>query len=176
MGLGPDHAINLADARLKAEKLRRHLVEERDPLQVREEGRQARKLEAAKTVSFKECAETYIKAHAPGWRNAKHGDQWRNTLTTYAYPIIGELAVQGIDTSLVVKVLQQIWETKTETATRRSGRIEVHPGLGNRAQFPQGRQPGSVKGHLDKLLPRLGPKSRGGASPLPSRSRKWAGS
>lgn len=154
MGLGPEHAISLADARLKAEELRKQLVEDQDPLQMRDDQRLARKLEAAKTVTFKECAEDYIKAHAPGWRNAKHGDQWRNTLATYAYPIIGDLPVQSIDTGLVLKVISSIWESKTETATRVRGRMESILGWATVRSYRSGDNPARWKGHLDHLLPR----------------------
>lgn len=154
MGLGPEHAISLADARLKAEELRKQLVEDQDPLQMRDDQRLARKLEAAKTVTFKECAEDYIKAHAPGWRNAKHGDQWRNTLATYAYPFIGDLPVQSIDTGLVLKVISPIWESKTETATRVRGRMESILGWATVRSYRSGDNPARWKGHLDHLLPR----------------------
>jgi hypothetical protein len=85
----------------------------------------SRRAEAARRVTFKDAAEAYIKAHKAGWRNAKHGNQWRNTLATYAYPAIGALPVQKIDTGLVVRVLKPIWTTKTETASRVRQRIEA---------------------------------------------------
>lgn len=154
MGLGPEHAVSLADARLKAEELRKQLVDHRDPLKVREEQRLAAKLEAARAMSFKQCAEAYIAAHKPGWKNAKHADQWTNTLTTYAYPTIGELPVQSIDTGLVLKVLMPIWETKTETASRMRGRIESILDWATAHDHRKGENPARWKGYLDKLLPR----------------------
>jgi hypothetical protein len=57
-------------------------------------------------------------AHEAGWRNAKHRARWAATLTTYAYPVIGLLAVDAIDTGLVMKILQPIWTTKNETTSR----------------------------------------------------------
>jgi len=153
MGLGPEHAVPLADARLRAEELRKQLVDRRDPLEARDEQRLASKLEAAKAVSFRECAEAYIKSHSPGWRNAKHADQWRNTLATYADPIIGGLSVQTIDTGLVLKVLTPMWETKTETATRVRGRIESILDWATAREYRKGENPARWKGHLDNLLP-----------------------
>lgn len=152
MGIGPEHTIKLPDARLKAEELRKQLIDDQDPLQVREDQRLARKLEAAKTMTFKECAEAYIKAHAPGWKNAKHGDQWRNTLAAYAYPHIGDLPVQSIDVGLVLKVLTPIWDSKTETATRVRGRIESIIGWATVRNYRNGDNPARWKGHLDHLL------------------------
>lgn len=75
-------------------------------------------------MTFDQCAEAYITAHRPSWKNAKHADQWTNTLATYASPVFGQLPVAAIDTGLVVKCLNPIWGSKTETATRLRGRIE----------------------------------------------------
>ena len=76
------------------------------------------------TVTFREAAEAYVAAHSPGWRNAKHRAQWQNTLVTYAYPILGDLPIGQVDTSLVLRVLEPIWIAKTETAKRVRGRVE----------------------------------------------------
>ena len=154
MGLGPVHAISLADARAKAAECRKLRVDGADPLQVRENVRMAAKLEEAKALSFKECAEKYIAAHAPGWRNAKHGDQWRSTLATYAYPVFGELPVQSVDIGLVMKVLEPIWATKTETASRVRGRIEVILDWATVRELRRGDNPARWKGHLENLLPK----------------------
>ena len=81
-----------------------------DPLAQRAES-------AARGVTFADAADRYIKAHRAGWKNAKHAEQWSNTLATYTLPLIGELSVQSIDTGLVLKVLEPIWTTKTETAS-----------------------------------------------------------
>ena len=67
---------------------------------------------------------SYIASHRAGWRNGKHAGQWGATLSTYAYPIIGALPVQAVDTGLVLKVLEPIWTTKPETASRVRGRLE----------------------------------------------------
>ena len=70
----------------------------------------------AKLMTFDQCASAYIEAHRAGWKNAKHADQWANTIATYVSPIIGSLPVEQVDTALVVKVLahpddkgQQFW-------------------------------------------------------------------
>ena len=154
MGLGPVHTISLADARIKAAECRKLRVDGADPLQVRQDALLVAKLEEAKAMSFKECAEKYIAAHAPGWRNAKHGDQWRSTLATYAYPVFGDLPVQSVDLGLVIKVLEPIWATKTETASRVRGRIEVILDWATVRELRQGDNPARWKGHLENLLPK----------------------
>jgi integrase len=154
MGLGPLNAISLADARTKAGSYRKSKVEGDDPLSARAAKTLALKLEAAKAVTFKECAKAYIEAHAAGWKNKKHSEQWTSTLTAYAYPIIGDLSVQTIDTGLVMKVLEPIWQTKTETASRIRGRIESILDWAAVREHRRGDNPARWRGHLDKLLPK----------------------
>src|SRR5262249_16787981 len=98
----------------------------------------------------------YITAHQAGWKNAKHGTQWTNTLTTYAYPVIGHLAVRDIDTELIMQVLQPIWTIKPETAGRVRGRIESILDWCKVQGFREGENPARWDGNLDQLLPRRG--------------------
>lgn len=153
MGLGPLHAFSLAEARVRAQECRKLLADGIDPLAAREAARDAARLEAARAISFRQCAEAYIEAHAPGWKNAKHGDQWRNTLAAYAYPVIGELPVNTVDTGLVMKVLEPVWSTKTETASRVRGRMEAVLDWATVRGHRQGDNPARWRGHLDHLLP-----------------------
>ena len=124
MGLGALHAVPLARARDKAAELRGLLADGRDPLTERRADRAKALLEAASALSFMDCADSYIKAHEAGWRNEKHGKQWRSTLDTYVKPVFGDVPVQAVDVSHVMRVLDPIWAEKTETASRVRGRIE----------------------------------------------------
>lgn len=153
MGLGPVHTVSLAEARQEAERCRKQLRQGIDPIEARKAEKARSALEVAQVWTFKACAESYIAAHEAGWKNAKHADQWRNTLATYAYPTLGALPVQGVDTGLVMRVLEPIWTTKTETATRLRGRIEAVLDWAAARKYRQGENPARWKGHLDKLLP-----------------------
>ena len=156
MGMGPLHTISLAEARKRAgeHRLRRH--DGIDPIEARRAKRLQAQLEAAKAITFKQCAESYIKAHRAGWKNAKHAAQWGATLATYAEPIIGNLSVQAIDTALVLKVLEPIWTAKPETASRLRGRMEAALDWAKARGYRQGENPARWRGHLDKLLPARG--------------------
>ena len=154
MGLGPLHTVSLAEARVKAAECRKLRLDNSDPLHVREAALLATKLENAKAVTFQDCAEAYVAAHSSSWRNAKHADQWRNTLSSYAYPVFGQLAVQTIDTGLVTKVLEPIWASKTETASRLRGRIECVLDWATVREFRRGENPARWRGHLENLLPK----------------------
>jgi integrase len=144
----------LKRARELASEARRLRAERIDPLQQRREIRDAQLIEQAKSVTFKQCAESYIAAHEAGWRNAKHRQQWQSSLSTYAFPVIGGLPVESIDTGLVLKCLEPIWREKTETASRVRGRIELILDYAKARNYRDGENPARWRGHLDNLLPR----------------------
>ncbi|MBP2497809.1 integrase [Methylobacterium sp. PvP062] len=154
MGLGPVNTFSLAEARDKAQACRKLCYEGIDPIEMRRERRQEAAVEAAKAVTFRTCAEGYVEAHKAGWRNGKHVAQWSATLEAYAYPIIGELPVQAVDTALVMQVLQPIWTEKPETASRVRGRIEAILDWAKTNTYRSGENPARWKGHLSNLLPK----------------------
>jgi integrase len=156
MGLGSTNDFSLAEARDRARKARQTLRDEVDPLEAKRAKRAERKIEAAKAITFRQAAEKYIEAHRAGWRNAKHAGQWSSTLAAYAYPIFGDLPVQAIDTPLVLKVLEPIWNVKNETASRLRGRIESILDFAKVRGLREGENPARWKGHLDHLLPAPG--------------------
>jgi hypothetical protein len=114
MGLGPYPDISLAEAREKATECRRMRLDGTDPIAARQAGRQQVKLDAAKMLSFKECAERYIASHQAGWKNPKHAAQWPATLGAYVYPVFGKLPVHTVDVGLVMKAIEPIWTEKPE--------------------------------------------------------------
>lgn len=151
MGLGSLLAVSLKDAREKAADCRRELANKRDPIEVRDALHRQQALEAARTKTFKECAEAYIDSKKGKWRNAKHAAQWASTLKTYAFPVFGHLSVQDIDKPLIMRVLDPIWHEKTETASRLRGRIEtVLNWAMARGYREEGLNPARWRGNLDK--------------------------
>lgn len=154
MGLGPLHTVSLAEARGKAADSRRLLLAGMDPIEARNAIKTAAKLDASKARTFSECAAAYIKAHRAGWKNAKHAEQWENTLATYAAPKIGALPVQAIDTGLVMSVLEPIWTTKPETASRLRARLEMVLNWATTHDYRTGDNPARWRGHLSNLLPK----------------------
>ena len=155
MGLGPLALYSLQQARAKALDARRKRHEGIDPIEARRAERAQQRLDAAKAVTFKQCAESYIASHSAGWRNEKHKYQWKATLRDYAYPVIGELPVQAVDTALVHKVLEPIWTAKPETAGRVRQRIESILDAAKTRGYRDGENPARWRGHLDNLLPAL---------------------
>jgi integrase len=153
MGLGPLALFGLSQARAKALDARRLRHEGIDPIEARKAQRMQARLDAARAMTFQQCAAAHINAHRPGWRTSKHAAQWQATLATYAGPVIGALPVQAVDTALVLKVLEPIWIEKPETAGRLRGRIEAVLDWAKARGYRQDENPARWRGHLDKLLP-----------------------
>ena len=154
MGLGAysatgDGGRTLAEARDAAERTRRLLKSGIDPV---EHQKEAALPKAVRT--FSAVAEEYISAHEAGWKNTIHRNQWRSTLSTYTYSIIGSTPIEKIDTDSVLKCLQPIWSTKTETAGRVRGRIERILSYAIARGWREGPNPALWRGHLDTMLPK----------------------
>jgi integrase len=158
MGLGPLHTVGLKDARERAKKARLAILDGGDPVTERQQKREQARIEAAKRVTFKECAEKYIAANEAEWKNDKHKYQWRQTLLgDYCKPL-HDLPVSAIDTALVLKVLDPIWDTKRETAVRLRGRIERVLAWATVREYRKGDNPARWQGHLREALNRNGRK------------------
>jgi integrase len=159
MGLGPvsvkpnDKLVSLAEARKLATDARNLARQGIDPIDERTARKAAQAAEQVKATTFKECAQGYIAAHQASWKSAKHAAQWEATLETYAYPVIGKLPVQSIETAHVMKIIVPIWQTKTETASRVRGRIEKVLDRAKALKLRTGENPAAWRGHLDQLLP-----------------------
>ena len=160
MGLGPLVLISLAEARDKALACRKLLLEGRDPIAARQHQREQAKLEAAKTITFAQCADSYIKAAEDGWRNQQHRYQWRQTIKAAcdtklgrsAGGTFGDLPVAKVDTGFVLQVLQPIWKVKPETASRTRQRIETVLNWATASEYRQGENPARWRGHLEHKL------------------------
>lgn len=152
-GLGSLLDLTLSEARDLAREARRLLKEGRDPIEERRAKLAAQRADVAKTLTFKQAAERFIAAHKAGWKSEKHAEQWTATLTSYAYPVVGDLAASAIDTALVLKVLEPIWTGKPETASRVRGRVESVLSWATARGYRTGPNPAAWRGHLDRLLP-----------------------
>jgi integrase len=160
IGLGRargSNAVTLAQAREKAAPLYRMVEAGLDPLAEREAEAQARQAEAQvaarRAITFREVAEEYIAANAPGWGNPKHRAQWSSTLATYAYPHLGNVPIGNVTTDHVMAVLQPIWQAKAETANRLRGRIEAVLTAATVRGLRAGENPARWRGHLSEVLP-----------------------
>jgi integrase len=157
MGLGGYPAVSLEEARDKAREICKRVQAQPElRLITPTEQRQALAIAVRNAMTFDEASAACHKAKAPEFSNPKHAAQWISTLTTYASPIIGGMPVDKLATADILAVLQPIWHTKTETATRVRGRIETVLNWatvsGHRPQ--DAANPARWSGRLDQLLPK----------------------
>lgn len=152
IGLGAYPAVTLAEARKKALETREAIAQGIDPIAQRRAAKSALIAARAKEMTFEKAAEALFAAMKPKWKNAKHAAQWINTLRDYANPIMGKVDVALIDTPLVLRVLEPIWNEKPETARRVRQRIAAVLDSAKARNLRTGDNPAQWSGHLDKIL------------------------
>lgn len=153
MGLGGYPDLTLAGAKIAARDARDKIRAGVDPIAERAAARSALLNKGGKAMSFEKAALAYIAAHEVGWRNAKHIQQWGNSLKAYAYPVIGKLEVRDVDLTHILKILEPLWQSKTETATRLRGRIEQVLDWSTVRGYREGLNPARWSGNLKQILP-----------------------
>ena len=154
MGLGSFKFIGLAEARELAADSKRLIISGRDPIEERKKAQIKAQLDHARNLTFKEVAEACISSKAHEWKNDKHAMQWKNTLKQYAFPVIGHLPISDVTTDLILQVLEPIWVTKAETASRLRQRLETVWDYGKARNYVSGENPAKLRGHLDAVLPK----------------------
>lgn len=153
MGLGSAKVFTLKEARERARLARQQLVDKVDPLAAKQAAASAAKLLANKQLTFAEAAERFVAQHEAKWKSRSHRDAVVNTIATYATPVIGNLSVADIDVTSVLRVIEPLWQTKTETADRVRGRIEAVLSWATARGHRSGDNPARWKGLLDQVLP-----------------------
>ncbi|ATF93353.1 tyrosine-type recombinase/integrase [Cedecea neteri] len=153
LGLGPYPEVSLAEARDKARALRKQIRNGIDPLEEKHIHKAHQEKQAHKKKTFADCAEDVIEIKSKELKNQKHIAQWRSTLETYAYPVIGQKAVSEITRADLLTILEPIWLTKNETASRLRGRIETIIDYAKAREYFEGDNPAAWKGMLKPLLP-----------------------
>jgi len=154
IGLGSSRIRSLAEARKLANDYKLKVLDGRDPKDEKDKQRAAAVTERAHRITFEEAAAKCFEAKSLEWKNVKHGQQWINTLNAYAGPLLGKQPVELISTDLIYKVLEPIWVTKTETASRVRQRIEVVLDWCKARGYMNGENPARLKGALGELLPK----------------------
>lgn len=161
MGLGALSSLSAVEARAKAAELKAMVGRGIDPLEARQADREeeaqaqaAQKEEQTlNAATFRAATERHLALKESGWSNVKHRQQWQNTLATYAYPHIGDLPVRDITPQHVLQVLEPIWSTKPETASRVRMRIEAVLDGAKVLGWRSGENPAFWRGNLDAVLP-----------------------
>jgi len=153
IGLGPYPEISLSEARNKARGYKQNIREGTDPLA------EKRRIKASLTrqngrITFIEVARLCHEKKMEGFKNAKHGQDWISSVNRYAVPLIGKLPVDEIDLHHILKIIEPIWTTKTETASRLRQRLEQILSFATVCEYRKGDNPARWTGHLDAILPK----------------------
>lgn len=152
IGLGGFPAVTLETARDAAREAREQIRQGVDPVAARRAMRAALKLSQAKALTFDQAAKLCHATKVDEFRNAKHKDDWISSLDRYASPVIGSLPIAAIELPHIVNVLQPIWSSKTETATRVRQRIESVLAWATVSGYRTGDNPARWKGNLEHAL------------------------
>jgi hypothetical protein len=155
LGLGSLRLVTLAEAREKACHYRKIAREGGDPIAAK------RKAQTA-VPTFAEAAQRVHAEHSKAWRS-KHEAQWINTLSQYAFPVIGARRVDQVDTADILRILGPVWLKRPETARRVRQRIKTVFDWAKVAGF---RTEGNPVEAVEKALPRQ-PERRGHFEAMP---------
>ena len=153
MGLGAYPVVTLKLARKLAGDAHEKLAQKIDPVADRRAEKSAKRAADAMQVTFREASRRYIEAKSSEWTNAKHGEQWTNTLEKYAHPVLGAMLVRDIELPHILRVLEPIWTEVNETASRVRSRVEAVLGWAGVHGYRSGDNPARWRDHLDQVLP-----------------------
>jgi integrase len=154
IGLGAFPGVSLADARNKAQAMREQIAEGIDPVAEKKAQKHAMKVSQLKALTFEQAARKAHAARQAEFRNAKHRKDWLASLERYAFDAMGKVLVADVEMAHVMKVLEPIWSTRTETATRVRQRIETVLNWATVSGHRQGDNPARWRGNLEAVLPK----------------------
>jgi hypothetical protein len=151
LGLGKASLFSLQEARLRAAKHMKLLADGLDPLTIKRQGQAVEKVakheQHLAAITFRKVAQEYMAQHRAGWSKV-HSDQWYASLATYAWPTLGTMPIGAVTSDDVVRCLDPIWATKTETASRLRGRLEAVFDYARACDLRTGDNPAAWKGNL----------------------------
>ena len=156
MGLGSYPEVSLAQARDRARDFKDKIRRGIDPVEERKAARAELAAKRMRNLRFSDAVDKCLAAKLESFKNAKHRQQWENTLATYATPLLGEMQVADITVHDIFRVLEPLWQTKTETASRLRGRIETVLAWATVRGHRSGENPARWSGNLKELLPAPG--------------------
>jgi integrase len=155
-GLGPCRIFKPEEARQRARKAKQMLFDGIDPIDAARERRTAEARKVAKTITFENAARKYVDQHKVEWSSAKHAHQFTASLKQYAFPVIGKLPVAEIDTDLIYEIIEPIWLSQYQTASRVRGRIASVLDWATAHGYRSGDNPARWQGNLKEKLPNKG--------------------
>jgi integrase len=155
LGLGGYPEVSLAEAREKAREVKKLIQQGIDPVEEKKARKRAL-MALSNRLTFADAAISCHKQKSSEFKNDKHSKQWISTIETYANPVIGDLPIDEIELHHILSVLEPIWHSKTETASRLRQRLEAVLSWATVSGHRSGDNPARWQGHLDAVLPKPG--------------------
>jgi hypothetical protein len=152
IGLGGYPDVTLEQARSDAREMKQAIKGGGNPVGERQAARDELKLQEARRMTFEEAATRCHAARAQEFSSARHQANWFRSLELYVIPEIGNLPVSEIEAPHIVRVLEPIWNNKTDTAKRVRQRIETVLSWATVGGFREGLNPARWQGNLNQLL------------------------
>lgn len=153
LGIGSFPEILPKEARQIAQEARTLIAKGQNPLTSKLTQKAQIKALERKKIKFRVFALTCVADKQSEWSSDKHAAQWVYSLEKFAFPVIGEMALDEIDTDDILKILTPIWKSKTETASRLRGRLEWILAAACTRKLRDGMNPALWRGHLQTILP-----------------------
>ena len=153
LGIGPFPEITPKEARQIAQEARTLIAKGENPLTSKLAQKAQIKALERKKITFRDFALSCVADKQSEWSSDKHAAQWTYSLEKFAFPVIGEMALDEIDTDDILKILTPIWKSKTETASRLRGRLEWILAAACTRKLRNGMNPALWRGHLQTILP-----------------------
>jgi integrase len=153
LGIGPFPEISPKEARQIAQAARTLIAKGENPLTSKLAQKAQIKALERKKIIFRDFATKCIEDKQSEWSSDKHAAQWSYSLEKFAFPVIGDMALDEIDTDDILKILTPIWKSKTETASRLRGRLEWILAAACTRKLRDGMNPALWRGHLQTILP-----------------------
>lgn len=151
VSLGGFPTVGVSEARIKAEEAREKLGQGINPINERQTQKHVQAPSVSK-LTFREYALACVETKRAEWKNQKHGDQWVYTLREFAFPVIGEMHLDEIETKHILEILDPIWVKNTVTASRLRGRLEWILASATTRELRSGMNPALWRGHLQTIL------------------------
>ena len=123
--LGSASKITITQAKETADRMRQEIARGTMPVSPREALKE--KTKASTELTFKEYAFKAIerRSEVKLWKSSKNKQQQLRSIEIYAAPVFGDKRLSEISRADVLAVLQPIWATKSNTASRLRGRLEL---------------------------------------------------
>ena len=151
-GLGAYPTVPLPDARAQARALRHPIGGGVDPIIQRRVATDGRLAAKSRTLTFKACAEAFVRAELAAARNARYVAGMLANLQRVAFPSLGALSVDAVTAAHVLGVVGPIWQEKHATATKVRGSIERVFEFAIANGHRDASNPARWTGNLDKAL------------------------